>query len=323
MAIGNAIQCASISANTGIGQCWFDPKNIIGAILCPRNTSLPLATLPAALEAAALSSSTLTRILPIYGLGNPQDSSEGLVVEAFSTGQEEVVREGYTKWQFQLIGAGGLDLSIKLRKLNGVPMDFYFIDSNNIIIGTQDSANPGTYIKAIPSTGGYQWTDPWKMNDGSKVAQYNIKFVFQPGFINENLVYAATGINMQSVVLGLQDVVLSSPAANATSGSFNISATVVNGQVDMYANYATDLASASLWVATNTATGANITIDSVTATSSFTAAPSSDGWVIALATTAPPYPASGTVTFSLASPSVLSTAGVLNFVSNTVAVTKS
>jgi len=137
------------------------------------------------------------------------------------------------------------------------------------------------------------------------------------------LVYAATGINMQSVVLGLQDVVLSSPAANATSGSFNISATVVNGQVDMYANYATDLASASLWVATNTATGANITIDSVTATSSFTAAPSSDGWVIALATTAPPYPASGTVTFSLASPSVLSTAGVLNFVSNTVAVTKS
>lgn len=324
MAFLNAIQCASISANTGIGSCPFDPSNIIGAILCPKNTSLSATTqsaLQTALEAAAQSASPLTRILPIYAFAEPKDSSEDITVQNFSSGEKKVVREGYIDWEFQFL-AGGLDLSNKIRLLNQGAFDFYFVDSNNVLLGTTDPAS-GTNIKAIPATGGFVRANPWKMNDGSKVTAYTIRFVFQPKWINENVKYAPVGFDMPSNVQGLQDVVLSSPAANATTGSFDLQATVANGQIDMYAEYSTLLASASLWVATNTATGASITISSVTATSSFTASPANDGWVIALATTAPPYPASGTVTFSLASPSVLAAAGILNYVSNTVAITKS
>lgn len=319
MAFLNSLSCLQITANTGIGACPIDPKNITGVILAPKGFTLDAtsaSTLQTALEAAALSVTKSTRILPIYSLGEPKDSSEDVTIQSFNTGQKAVVREGYQDWTFQIIESGGIDLLKKLRTLNVVntAYDFFFVDSQNLLIGTIDP-NSATNIKAIPSDGGYFYAHPWKMNDGSKVAAYMIQFVFKPIYINEQLAYAQTNFSLQDNVKGLQDVTLNSPSTNATSGSYNLTATVVNGQINMHDAYGTILAAPGLWTAINTATGLAITILTVTSNAVF------NGWVIALDKTSPNYPTSGTVTFSLGAPATLSASSVLNYESNIVRIT--
>lgn len=313
----NQFSCLDIDINTGIGACPVNFKNIIGVILTPKGFSVStedLATFKAALIAAAQNVSKAARIYPLYDFRPLADNSEAPTIQTFSTGQKIVVREGLQDWTFQFI-AGGIDLLKKLRLLNAASTskDFLFIDAENTVMGVADTKNDA--LKAIPSDSGFFWAHPWKQNDGSKVAEYSLQFCFLPKYINEMVGYVKANFDLPSTVFGLQDVVLTNPSANVTSGSYNIAATIANGGENLADKYEADLVDPAVWVATNAVTRAAITISSVT----YNAA---GYFVLALSVADPDYPDTpGKILFSLAAPAVLATNGIEGYESNKVSVT--
>lgn len=317
----NSLDCIAVLGNTGVGACNFNPKNIVAAILTPKGYQIPLAAAASSaalltqLQADAQAPTKAARIYPISNFVAAADASTGLQKQTFSYGVEAPVRDGINNWTFQFV-SGGLSLLSKLRLYNKTTSyDFLFVDADNNIIGTKGKDSTGNKVlQAIPNM--YFWAHQWKVNDGSKVTDYQIEFAFLPNYVNENVGYITAGFDFTSNILGLQDLVVSG-AGNATPGTYDLQVVTDATGFNLGDLYPTALASAGLWVASNTATGTSITITSVTysaVTKKFS---------LVLTTTAPPYPASGTITFNLAAPSVLAAAGISGFESlGSVAITK-
>lgn len=315
MATINALDCITTAGNTGVAYCPFDPSNIIGALLAPKGYEFDVTTPQATLIAATHNASRGSRLFPLYDFENLTDGTEAKTVQTMQTGQKHVVREGFNDWKFQFV-AGGLSLLLQTRLFNGANWDYYFIDGNGVILGIVGST--ATKIKAIPSTGGFFWAEPWKANDGSKITEYMLHFCFNVKYLNTKSLFRflSTGIDMPSLVYGLQDLNLST-TVNATSGSYNVTILTDATAANMGDINSAGIAVIGNWVASNTQTGAAITILTVTynATTKL--------FVVALDKTDTDYPTPGTgikVTLNLAAPAVLQAAGVDGYES-TAAVT--
>lgn len=311
----NSFSCLNINSNTGVGSCPVNPRKIIGVILTPKGFSADTSTLAnfkTALVNAALNATKSGRIYPIYDLREPQESGGDPVKQTFNTGQVAIVRDNFLVWMYDFI-AGGIELLVKLRALNAATTshDFYFIDDQNFVLGVADATNDK--LKAIPSDGGYFYAHAWKQNDGSKVTKYTIECSFDPKYVNELLGYVKADFDVQTTVYGLQDVVLTSPSANVTAGSYNVTATIVNGSINMGDSYSSELATIGNWKATNTQTGATIAV--------LTAVYNALGYtVVGLGTTDANYPATAgdKVTLSFQPPATLATNSLEGFESNSV-----
>jgi hypothetical protein len=248
------------------------------------------------------------RIYPVPNFFSFKDSSEKAVEQKFDYGQVQTVRDGIMDWQFEF-RLGGLNLSNALRGYNGYAWSFLFIDSKNQLVGTQavDSTGAAT-IGAISPIEFYQ--DPFVPNDGKKLATYTSKFRFLAVYVNELVAYVTTApFNIVSTIKGLIDVVLTG-SESSTPGIYNVTVTSRVGGVNVGALYSTALASASLWVANNTATGSAITITGVT----WNAA--GGYFALALTVTSPPYPAIGAaLNINTVGPTELNTALVPGYCS--------
>lgn len=314
MALLGAINCLGGTGNTGVQQCSFDPKLISGAILAPKGTVISTATLAGfktALSNALYAASKTGRIYPVYGLTSPKDSTEAKTVQTFASGQKKVVREGFNDWGFAFID-GGISLLQQLRKFNGSNWDFFFIDNDPTgqkFLGINNSA--ANTIKAIPSDGGFFWAGPWGMNDGSKITDYPMEFVFNTTYANDALAFvqADYGYDFATALPGLKDVLVGASATvNATAKHFNITLTSPLG-VDIGALYATALASVSLWTGAAAATPTlAYTITSATWVPSVVAGVPGYFDILVGATNyaTPPNPS----LINLASPLVLAAAGI-------------
>lgn len=299
----NALSCITDAGNTGVGACFFDPKNIIGAILAPKGYEFDVTTPQATLIAATHNAAKGSRLYPVYDLEAVTDGSEDKTVQTMPTGQKHVVREGFNDWKFQFV-SGGLSLLKNLRKFNGSAWDFYFLDANGNLLGIAGSTS--TKLKAIPSTGGFFWGGPFKLNDGSKITEYMAQFVFNVKYLNDLFKFVALGFDAPSLVYGLQDLNLTS-TVNATSGSYNVTVVTDATQTNMGDVAPTTLAAGGAWVASDPVTGNAITILTVTynATSKL--------FVVALDKTDPDYPTPGSgvkVSIDLAAPAALQALGV-------------
>ena len=313
----NQLNCLQTAGNTGVGSCFLDFKNIIGAILTPKGWEVDVTALQTNLLAATHHVNKAQRIYPIYGFESTTDSSEQKTIQTLGNGAKHVVREGYNDWTFEYV-SGGLSLLSKLRLFNGSAFDFLFIDADMKILGIQGST--ATKLKAIPSNGGFFWANPWKLNDASKITQYMVQFVFPIRYVNDpGLVsFINAGFDLPSTINGLQDVNLSG-VADATSGSYDITALTAATQTNLGDVYDVTLASAALWVANNTATGLPILINSVAYNAT------AKTYVLALSKVDANYPtgAGATITFSLAAPATLQGAGVDGYeTAVTVAIVK-
>lgn len=308
MSLLNQLNCINEAGNTGVGACSLDFKKIVGAILTPKGYTIPVAdmatsaSLLAKLQADALATNKADRIYPISGFVNAEDNSTGLQKQTFNYGPEAPVRDGINNWVFQFV-KGGLTLLAKLRLFNkSTAYDFLFFDDENRIMGTIGTDLDGAQVmKAIPSM--YFWAHQWKANTGQAVSEYKIEFSFLPQYINEYVASAALEVDIPTNVVGLQDVTLTG-LPDVTAGSYDVVA--VAGGANLGDLYETELADEALWVAKNFATGAAITITGVTYNSA-------KGFVLALDTADPDYPASGFVTINLAAPSVLAAAGIVGY----------
>lgn len=303
MAAINALTCLTTSGNTGVGSCFFDPKSIIGALLTPKGYEFDVTTPQSTLVSATHNASKAARIYPIYDLEATTDSTEDKVIQTMPGGQKHVVREGFNDWKFQYV-EGGLSLLQSLRKNNGTAHDFYFIDANMNILGIVGSTP--TKLKAIPVTGGFFWAAPFKLNDGSKITEYMIQFVFNTVYINDRFAFVAAGFDLPSLVLGLQDVNIAAGTASGTPGTYNVQLLTAATKTNLGdLGITTALQTAGNIVATNTETGAAITIISTTYNLT------TGNFAVALDTTDTDYPSTGQhVSINLATPSVLQTAGI-------------
>lgn len=298
----NELLCLQTTGNTGVGSCFFDPKNIVGVMLCPKKYEIDISALQTNLIAATHNVTKLSRVFPIYDLKTPKDNTEQKTIQTFNTGAKQVVREGFNDWEFQYTN-GGLSLHVELRKFNGSAFDFLFVDADNRLIGIAGSTS--SKIRAIPSDGGFFWANPWHMNDASKVTEYMIQCVFNVRYLNDLVAFVKADFDISSTIYGLQDVVLTSESSG-TPGTYRLTPKTKIGTnlVDLYSA----LASTTLVIAKNFLTGAAITVSTVTAG---TDSNGDSCLVAALLTSDTDYPGVGEfLTLNLAAPATLQAAGI-------------
>lgn len=305
----NAFNCIVSGGNTGVSTCAIDIKRIKGAILLPSGFSFTPtnlsseATFLSALQAATLAAKG-SRAYPIHDFEEISDNTEKPVIQTLGYGGKAVVREGYYDWTFQII-KGGFCLAKALRKFNNQNVDVLFIDDNDLLFGKKDSAGN---LYGIPQA--YVYQAPFKVNDGSKTSIYNQQFVFKPDFV-DSIGFVQLNAGDFDTVVGLQDVVLQSGGARAANVSL-VKAVTSCGGVDIHSLYASQLAAANMWVATDSVSGNNLTITSVADNTNI------GGWTITVDTSDPDYNAAHPVVISMAVPSVLNAAGVLAIESNSL-----
>jgi hypothetical protein len=303
--------CSSLYANTGFGDCYFDPALIKGAIKVPSTFSIAeanVAALQTYLQDAAWDDSPASRIFPVHNFGALTDNTEAPTIQTKGYGAKKLVRDGYIDWTFEYT-MGGPVFNGELRKYNGGGSYWIFYDENGALIGRNDNGS----LKGIPMEIFYVPT--WKPADGSNAASYFIQFSFDPKYINQQVGFLAADFDVSEVV-GLQDVVLS--VYNSATNVHKIQAVTRISGVNLYdAGFDTELAAAGQWTATNDQTGAAFTITTVAADAA------GSGFTVTLDTTAWTALTTGdTVTINLDVPSALQTAGVPGYEGVEVQVTK-
>lgn len=308
--IFNTVDCTTNRKNTGFGNCFADPKLILGFFEVSSSFKLDaddlasVTTALAALRAASADDNKGTRIFPVHRLKNPTNNSDDKTIQTYSDGSESVVREGLNKWSFQFTN-GGLCLNKSLRTHNQNGGYFIFYDSDFTLFGWEKVAGE---IWGIPLN--YLWTDPWKANDGSNATIYMISFAFAPRYVNEGVAYARLDSTIEGIE-GLQDVTLTEVSFNDDTGIAQISALLECGAVNMAELYETELAAVGMWTAENASTGSAITISAVSVVGG-----TDKRFQLTFSTADPDYPDDGTILVSFAAPSVLDAAGVEGYESN-------
>lgn len=268
----NTIAQALSPSNVGIGAYQLDPKIIKGALIVPKGyalTGAQVATLQTKLVADTLNDAKNLRIYPIANFVETKDSSEAAPDQKFGYGPSLKVRDGYYTWSFQFV-QGGKTLNDALRTFNGPSWDAFFIDANNVLMGTQNP-NDAAGLKAIPITQIY--TEPFKLNDGKKVAEYIIEFTFDPKYINEESTYISNAsFDILNTILGLQTVNLTvGNASTPAAKTWTVNVATPLG-VNLGPIYGTTPGSAlskiSAWTVSDQTTGVSLTISTVTYNSS-------------------------------------------------------
>lgn len=299
MATLNQITCgAQASGNTGIPDCFADPKLIKGMILTPVGFKIAAATIASGLLASLQTSVHAARASRIYPLLNFEallnDSTEDPTRQSFGYGRSVMVREGNYSLQFQYLD-GGLCLHKQLRNFNGSKWGAFLVDAEGTIIGTKS----GDDLMAIPLDEFY--AEPWRMASGSEQARYTLMMQFKPGYINEDIGFVQTKgeFDIFDDVKGLLNLKLT--AVNAlTAGAVKVKVEESCGGENIYDVHSGQLDEVSAWVAKNKVTGAAITITSVTPDATLKA------FGLQLNASDTDYPTSDQdLTIELAAPSVL------------------
>lgn len=248
----NAIQCGTNVKNTGVCDCFLDPKLITGAILIPKGRVLTQAevnAIQATLE-GLVEDTSANRIYPIQNFVAVTDGSAEPTEQTFGYGSIEPVREGSYNLTFQY-RTGGVNLSNALRSFNGLTAKYaaLFIENQNILIGTKkDDATGAVGVAGVPLEVLYNF--PWKVNDGTNLASYRIRFGFRPEWVNENIAFVkvATTDYMLSELVGLEDITLTINATDEVADTVDITATTDCGSTNLYDLFADELATPTAWV---------------------------------------------------------------------------
>lgn len=302
--------CLQAGGNTGVGNCFINPKETIGAIILPPGTSFSGSSIatPSAFLAALITATMAPkkqRAYPMHDFQELKDGSESLTEQSFGYGGKAPVREGFFIWEFQYV-KGGLCLSKSMRKFNNSNVDVLFVDAEGLVWGLK----VGDTLQGINQS--YIYSNPPKWNDGSKATAYTQKFVFKPQFL-DSFGYIQLGAADFDQVQGLQNVVISSGGARVTNVSLlkaNLSCGAESG-ADVFDLYSTELAAAANWIAKDAITNNVVAITSVAANNTI------GGWTGTLDTGDANYNATHAVIWTFAAPTVLAGNSILGIESNT------
>lgn len=256
----NKIFCGSDTKNTGICECFFDPKLITGAALVPlsrvfTSTELLDANIQATFEAAVLAASA-ARIQPFGPFETLTDNTEDPVRQTFGYGTVKTVREGRYNWAFQFLN-GGLNLSNALRTYNGLIGKYGVIlfESQNTVIGTsRKDANGDWGLAPIRLSDLYQ--RPWRPSDGTNVTNYTWEISFDPVYINEKIAFKKVSFDsyLLAELVALEDVKLNWIDEGTEGGAeVTVGAETDCGSTNFYDLYDDELAQVGAWIVKNSA----------------------------------------------------------------------
>lgn len=280
---------ASIGGNTGNPGCTMMPKNFVGAFLVRKDQAFDaadLADILTELQTRSLAAASV-RLYPVGRFEEVKDNSEDITYQTYGYGGKYLVKEGRYDWTFSIVN-GGLCHHKQFRKFHG-SKDFAVIlyDADNTLYFNK-KADGDYYGFSLENFNAI----PWKVNDGSKGAAFDVHFALaDPRELNDNVAYVKVDQSPFSSVPGILDVTLSIQTAFGT-GTMKVTAKKSCSKEDLYDEFQTEIAAAGAWVLKDDA-GNTKTITSVTADATV------GGWIIAATLGADNY------TLSLATPAAL------------------
>ena len=296
----NELNCSAFTKNVGFGACFLNWKLFKGMFIYQTQRSFSVAELAAlqtTLQKDAYNDSKALRGYPVHNFVALTDNSEDVIVQTFDYGAKAIVRDGDYDLTFEF-QEGGACLTGAGRTLNGQQYVLLY-DSENKILG-QD--NNGVFT-TIPLQ--FLYFKPFKAASGSVAASYGVRLVFNAHYGNEDSAVVKAGFDL-SEIDGVQDITLQKMGFNKNTGMLNVRVVTDCGASDLYSQYSAALV-AGLWNASNTATGAPITVTSVTpiaATKSFN---------VQLLKTDPDWPADGTISIGMSVISLLTAANIVGY----------
>jgi len=281
--------------NTGVPSCFFDPKNVVGAIIVPKTlgfTAAQILTFKTTLQTATTVVGINSRIFPVFRFVGVTDNSEDVTLQTSGYGEKQIAKEGDYDWTFQYF-KGGACYNANLRRFNTGEWAMLFVDSDNMIFGTKHSDG-----KFYGVTTSFSYAPKWKLNDGSNVTAYGLRVSLpKPEELNDRgkLAYVACDFDVETEIKGLIDLELSE--VETAFGIATVKIKTLCGKTDMADDYSTEFADATLWTVTKDSDGSTVVISGVTYDSG------NKAWDVA-------FTGTGSHTIGLASPTTLSAAGI-------------
>lgn len=245
--------CVNKAGNTGIPECVIDPKEIVGAILIPASlvlttTDIETTGLVSVLQTKSLLEALSERVYPIWNFEEIADNSEDIVKVTRGYGNTIVARDGKYNWAFTF-SDGGIMFNKSLRKFNfAQDRKVLWVDKLNRIWGVDDGSE-GMRGFALD----YLHTKPLKINDGATPTTYMIEFgMSKASELNDDVVFVDTQEQLNETLKGILDVTLVEIATTATE--WTILLKTLYGHVNLYGEFAADLAVAGAWLITKAGT---------------------------------------------------------------------
>lgn len=262
--------CNPSQANTGLYSCFFDPKNIEGALLVPKGTvytATQQLTFSTVLATAIANDTVASRIFPIKKFVDFEDKTEESPTQTYGYGGMTKIRQGKYAWTFKYVNSG-MALHKALYSFDQMQeaYDVLFIDNKNnclwgVAVGTYGTSLGGFNLELID-------VKNIKLNTGAAATEYAISFCMEdPDEININsMAYQfAPDYRVLANLTGLKNIQMVVQTAMA-SGLIKLQFGTGDRATQMYDLLSTQLATAGLYTVTRTDTGAAITVTSATAT---------------------------------------------------------
>lgn len=285
----NIINCGTSVSNTGVTNCSYDPANFEGVILLPKGKTLTkseVAAINATITALIENDNKALRAYPIQRFEGCELKNTESTYRESGYGVSSKTRQGKYGFVFEYRdGATGLHKQLSSFDGKQGEFDAIFMDAKNN--GLAGMSKDGVTFKGftldridIPNV---------MFNNGTDPTLYHIDLgLAYPEEVNNfiSFIPMPDDIDVMDYV-GLQNInmVVDTELAAVTAGTLNLK--FMAGGVDLYDTYNAQLDTASLYTATNAATGAAITITSVTAV------PATKSFAVLLDTTDTDYPAVG------------------------------
>lgn len=306
------LNCGINIQNTGAAPCFFHPKNIEGVILIPKGktfTDAEIQDFKTTLQDLCKADNIADRIFPIKRFEGLEDKSTDTKYEDTPYGGKRKASDGRYAWYFTITD-GGMAMFKALKSFDQKQGSFdpLFIDRvNNVIWGATnaDDLYGGFDLELID-------VPNFKINDGSKSTTYQIGFCMEDTTqvnLNNAVVKFPDDVNILKELNGLKNLEVSIHTAMTSGGLIKLKLTTGDGAVDLYEILSTELATSSLYTATNKATGAAITVTSVTAA----AATKTFNVQLNAADSDYPAPAGAMIDFAIGEVSDLETADVVGY----------
>jgi len=283
--------CTAIGGNTGTPGCAFNPSQIVGMILIPKEktfTNVQLGSAFIATLQALVNVGEATRVYPVFKFEGVEDKTEDPTKKNTGYGVPRYTKRGKYNWMFEMSQGGHCHHTKLMAFNNDTSKKAIFITADNIVLMAKygvDGAK-GMSLDIIKA-------HDFKINNGTDPA----KFVLEIGLsraeeMNEDLLYFDAGADIEDSVKGLLDVELYDLGAGSATKKQVIGIRTACDKVSLYDAFSAIFVSsfASIFSATLAGAASNPT--------ACVAKPLVKGWELE-------FPATGVHILTLASPAAL------------------
>lgn len=262
------IACVKGVKNVRSTPCNYDPKNYEMAIFWKKGkvwTHAELLAIKASLTAAAKADAKADRIYPIKRFIDIEDKSTEATYKEYPNGMKKKIRDGKYGWKFTYV-EGGLSLHTKIKSFDGLQdaYDMAFVDTKNngLVMTSTDGMTASGFDLSMIDVPNYKqagFSDPSEyylevgLENSDQLNKYPIFVPFPEDY------------NPLQELNGLFDLEISVHTAMTSGGLVKLKLTTGNRAIDLYDDYSAILDDATIYSASNAATGAAITVTSITA----------------------------------------------------------